>query len=68
MSAEEKDSARAYVFDAAFPTNAQPFKVHAEDGGVVLFEFGTESFRIITNLYEAGKGKRLRVMVEVEDE
>lgn len=61
------DSPKAVVFDASFPTNAQPYKIHTDGGGVVLLEFGEQSYDLITALYGAAKGKRLRVMVEIGD-
>ena len=58
---------KAVVFDAVFPSLGQPYKVHTDGGGVVLFEWSEASYDLVTQLYAAGKGKRLRIMVEIEE-
>ena len=60
-------AARAITFIASAPTDKQPYKPHAEDGGVLVLQIPQVYWDSVPELHKAGRGKVLRVLVEVQD-
>lgn len=58
---------KAFEFRASFPTHAQPYKPHGEDGGAVVFQVVGPDWDTIPLLHKDGKGKALRILVEITD-
>lgn len=57
---------RAFELTAEFGSRA-PFRILA-DGGIVLnLELGEGALETVTQLYKIGKGKNLKVLIEVTD-
>ena len=64
---ETQKNVRAFEMLAQFPDRGQPYKPHAEDGGVLVLQIPQVYWDSVPELHKAGRGKVLRVLVEVQE-